>query len=69
MFPCEFFKISRNTFFTEHLWATASINIILINYANTCYAGKLLTIAQQPYDNSVHLYCRARDEVFFLGFC
>ena len=25
MFSCEFCQISRNTFFTEHLWATASI--------------------------------------------
>ena len=24
MFPCEFSEISKNTFFTEHLWTTAS---------------------------------------------
>ena len=24
MFFCEFCEISKNTFFTEHLWATAS---------------------------------------------
>ena len=24
MFSCEFGEISKNTFFTEHLWATAS---------------------------------------------
>ena len=24
VFSCEFCKISKNTFFTEHLWATAS---------------------------------------------
>ena len=24
MFSCEFCKIAKNTFFTEHLWATAS---------------------------------------------
>ena len=24
VFPCEFWKISQNNFFTEHLWATAS---------------------------------------------
>ena len=24
VFSCEFCKISQNTFFTEHLWATAS---------------------------------------------
>ena len=26
VFSCEFCKISKNTFFTEHVWATASIN-------------------------------------------
>ena len=24
VFSCEFWEISKNTFFTEHLWATAS---------------------------------------------
>ena len=24
LFSCEFYEISKNTFFTEHLWATAS---------------------------------------------
>ena len=24
MFSCEFYEISKNTFFTEHLWLTAS---------------------------------------------
>ena len=27
VFSCEFCKISKNIFFTEHLWVTASINI------------------------------------------
>ena len=26
MFSCEFCKLSKNTFFTEHLWPTASVN-------------------------------------------
>ena len=25
VFSCEFCKISKNTFFTEHLWTTASV--------------------------------------------
>ena len=25
MFSCEFCEISKNTFFTEHLWAAASV--------------------------------------------
>ena len=28
VFSCEFCEISRNTFLTEHLWATASITTI-----------------------------------------
>ena len=41
MFSCEFCEISKNTFFTEHLWTTASeyttykifrIHIIHIDY-------------------------------------
>ena len=29
MFSCEFWEISKNTCFTEHLWATASIYSII----------------------------------------
>ena len=50
---CEFCEISKNTFFTEHLWATASIelptileNISLENimpllgfYSDSCFYG------------------------------
>ena len=25
MFSCQFCEISKNTFFTEHLWTTASV--------------------------------------------
>ena len=25
VFPCEICEISKNTFFTEHLWTTASV--------------------------------------------
>ena len=28
VFSCEFCEISKNTFFTEHLWTTASVNQI-----------------------------------------
>ena len=30
MLSCEFCEISKNTFFTEHLWATASISESMI---------------------------------------
>ena len=31
MFSCEFCEISKSTFFTEHLWATAFVNLITCN--------------------------------------
>ena len=41
MFYCEFCEISKNTFFIEHVWATASINITtlakLILFSSTCF--------------------------------
>ena len=30
VFSCEFCEISNNTFFTEHLWATASVFLSLL---------------------------------------
>ena len=32
VFSCEFFEISKNTFFTEHVWATASEFSKTVNY-------------------------------------
>ena len=41
MLSCEFCEISKNTFFTEHVWATASINITtlvkLILFSSACF--------------------------------
>ena len=54
VFSCEFCDISKNTFFTEHIWATASAQIDpdkIVNYSSvkSClrtvdqhYTGKLL---------------------------
>ena len=48
VFSCEFCEISQNTFFTEHLWTTASIssnphhasiltwNVSIVKYSNLC---------------------------------
>ena len=33
VFSCEFCEISKNTFFTEHLWTTASADGILLRFA------------------------------------
>ena len=30
MFSCEFGEIFKDTFFTEHLWATASVYLVLL---------------------------------------
>ena len=40
MFSCEFCEISKNTFFTEHVWATAS----------DCQAISLLSIFSKIYE-------------------
>ena len=41
VFSCEFCKISKNTFFTKHLWMTASIfwvsKKVIMEKFNTCY--------------------------------
>ena len=37
MFSCEFCKISKNNFFTEHLWTTASVHCSLKSwFINNC---------------------------------
>ena len=41
MFSCEFCEISKNTFFTEHLCATASGKIIVQNHLATFCSRKL----------------------------
>ena len=40
LFSCEFCKISKNTFFTEHLWTTASVFSLTM--------GCLLTLPRPP---------------------
>ena len=50
MFFCEFCKIFKNTFFTEHLWVTASVSSMLSSEDKTYFditisfrfSGKLL---------------------------
>ena len=32
MFSCEFYEISKNTYFTEHLWVTAFDDSIVCNH-------------------------------------
>ena len=38
MFSCEFCDISKNTFFTEHLWVTASLLYPLLFIKSMTYS-------------------------------
>ena len=42
MFSCEFCEISKNTFFTEHLWATASEITLVEDNENIMSDDKLV---------------------------
>ena len=45
MFSCEFYKFSKDTFFTEHLWATASAYYhISPSYHRYCQTDVIKTI-------------------------
>ena len=35
VFSCDFYEISKNTFFTEHLWTTASKSVTNTLFAKT----------------------------------
>ena len=49
VFSCEFCEISKNTFFTEHLWATASIKRKL-NFNDThCVRLFEAFVSNQPF--------------------
>ena len=51
---CEFCKISKNTLFTEHLWATASISSAnkIHNYLHNIITTNIYTILLEV------LYCQ-----------
>ena len=37
LFSCEFYEISKNIFFTEHLWTTALEYVIIANFEQTYF--------------------------------
>ena len=41
VFSCEYCEISKNTFFTEHLWATASKQRYWKMYLDGCFWGRI----------------------------
>ena len=43
VFSCEFFEISKNTFFTEHLWATE--HLFLKSTSGSCFSGFIVQIS------------------------
>ena len=53
IFSCEFFEISKNTFFIEHLWATASEAYIFFQSYEKC-----LCYYQNYLSNTINSPCR-----------
>ena len=43
VFSCEFCEISKNTFFTEHIWVTASVFVIK-NFQSVAILHEMLEI-------------------------
>ena len=39
VFPCEFCEISKKTFLTKHLWATASVSLMNSSENSLCKTG------------------------------
>ena len=48
VFSCEFCEVSKNTFFTEHLWATASV---IMRRQNLSQQSTFLNKLYQPEEN------------------
>ena len=66
VFFCKFCEISQNTFFTEHLWTTASLNTPLIIFLSLSDL-KNVHILVQLYS---HIIIRCSGlEVFFKSTC
>ena len=51
VFSCEFYEISKNNFFTEHLWTTASV----------------YKLWRKPYVCSIYVLYRGCNEVTIMG--
>ena len=59
MFSCEFCQISKNTFFTEHLWATAPIFIFVNHLSQTTRKAsrKIDALARATPDMNISKRC------------
>ena len=50
VFSCEFCEISKSTFFTQHFWTTASVNILYIfKKTDLITERKVHTTAKSPF--------------------
>ena len=67
VFPCEFSKISKNTFFTEHLRATASVSGISVNLVNQLisHGEKFLRKVLHDLGNSGIVPCSFQNSKLF----
>ena len=57
VFSCEFCKISKNTFFIEHVWATASLDIFVDKILNVLTQKNIKAIeaTESIYSRSLYL--------------
>ena len=71
VFSCEFYEIAKNTFFTEHLWMTASecgitsnvrvpVGLLLITeaYSESCQTSEIELFAKVVNDFCVKYFCK-----------
>ena len=61
VFSCEFYEIAEKTFFTEHIWATTSIEMKALVYFTGCGLQFLTNNAEKLYrrqlEPSFHTEC------------
>ena len=49
VFSCEFCEISKNTFFIEHVWATAYIHPLSLMFPKHCLKYARIRVFSDPY--------------------
>ena len=59
VFSCEFCQISKNSFFTEHLWATASKICLFINYIQVYFFKRFSIEAQCSFYLETRHKCKS----------
>ena len=54
MFSCEFYGISKNMFFTEHLWVTASFSLHYDRVFEKIYYRVLIKACNLWFERNMH---------------